>query len=281
MMDSLVSTEWLAGELGAGDLRVIDASWFLPGAGRDARTDYEAEHIPGAVFLDLGELVANDAPVVGKLPPDHKFASRMRSLGLGDGDRVVVYDDSPLRTSARAWWLLNAYGVRDAAILDGGLAKWRAEGRPLESGTPSVRQGHFTAALDKGSVAAKDFVGGIVHSDGHEIVDARSPSRFAGEEPEPRPGVTPGHIPGSRNLPYGTIFNADGTFKKGDDLRAAFEAAGVDLGKPMVATCGSGVTAASILFGAHLLGKEDVLLYDGSWGEWGADPATPKATGRA
>ncbi|HWH17483.1 MAG TPA: 3-mercaptopyruvate sulfurtransferase [Allosphingosinicella sp.] len=280
-MDSLVSTEWLAGELGASDLRVIDATIFLPGSGRDARSEYESGHIPGAVFMDLDEIVDSANPAPHMLPSEHKFASRMQSLGLGDGNRFIVYDNSPLHSSARAWWMLKSFGARHAAILDGGLQKWKAEGRPLESGGTQRQRGHFTAHLAGETVADKDYVSGILQSDAHEIVDARPASRFAGEDPEPRPGVMPGHIPGSKSLPQSELFNPDNSWKRGEELRAAFDQAGVDLSKPMVTTCGSGVTAAVLLFGAHLLGKADVKLYDGSWSEWGADPATPKATGRA
>lgn len=280
-MERLVSTEWLAGELGAPDLRVIDATYFLPEHDRDARAEYEAEHIPGAVFLDLPDVSDPSSDLPNMLPPEHRFASRMQSLGLGDGNRFVVYDHSPLRSAARVWWMLRTFGAHYVAILDGGFAKWKAEGRETESGRPAVRHGHFTPMLDSGAVADKDYVSGIVHSGEHEIVDARSASRFAGEEPETRPGLEAGHIPGSRNLHYAALFREDGTFKQGDELRAAFDCAGVDLGKPMVTTCGSGVTAASLSFAAGLLGKEDVRLYDGSWTEWGSDPATAKATGRA
>ena len=280
-MDSLVTTQWLAAELGAPDLRVIDATMFLPGAGRDARAEYEAEHIPGAVFMDLDEIVDTANPVPHMFPPEHKFASRMQSLGLGDGHRFVVYDNSPLHSSARAWWMLKSFGAHYVAILDGGLSKWKAEGRALESGKPQVRHAHFTAALDGGAIADKAFVGSILGSGEHQIVDARSAPRFAGEEQEPRPGLASGHIPGSKNLPQTSLFNADNSWKQEEALRAAFDGAGVDLSKPMVATCGSGVTAAVILFGAHLLGKTDTKLYDGSWSEWGADPALPKAKGPA
>ena len=280
-MESLVSTEWLAGELGAPDLRVIDASAFLPGSGRAARAEYEAEHIPGAVFFDHEDVSDTNSPLPHTLPPEHKFASRMQTLGLGDGNRFVVYDNSPLHSGARAWWMLKIFGAHYVALLDGGMQKWKAEGRPVESGRVHVRHAHFTPMLDAGAVADKGYVSSILHSGQHEIVDARSASRFAGEDPEPRPGLEAGHIPGSRSLPQGQLFNEDNTWKRGDELRAAFEQAGVDLSKPMVTTCGSGVTAAVLLFGAHLLGKEDVKLYDGSWSEWGGDPTTPKATGRA
>lgn len=280
-MDSLVSTDWLAAELGAPDLRIIDATIFLPGSGRDARAEHEAGHIPGAVFMDLDEIVDTAHPAPHMMPPEPKFASRMQTLGLGDGNRFLVYDNSPLHSAARAWWMLRSFGAHYVAVLDGGLQKWTAEGRPLESGKVHVRHAHFSAFLDDDAIADKDYVSGIVHSGGHVIVDARPASRFAGEDPEPRPGVMPGHIPGSRSLPQSELFNADNSWKRGEALRAAFDGAGVDLDKPMITTCGSGVTAAVLLFGAHLLGKSDVKLYDGSWSEWGADPATPKATGAA
>ena len=279
-MDVLVSTEWLEKELGASDLRIIDATHFLPTDDRDARAEYEEEHIPGAVFLDLDSLADSDHPVPGMLPPEHKFASRMESLGLGDGNRFVVYDNSPLHSAARAWWMLKIYGAHHVAILDGGLQKWSAEGRPVERGKPQLRHAHFTAWLDRSSVVEKDHVRSIVCSGEAELVDARGAKRFEGDQ-EPRPGVSPGHIPGSRNLPQSKLFRADNSWKQGDELRAAFAEAGVDLDKPMVTSCGSGVTAAAILFGAQLLGKHDVKLYDGSWAEWGSDPSTPKATGPA
>jgi thiosulfate/3-mercaptopyruvate sulfurtransferase len=280
-MDSLVTTEWLEGELGASDLRVIDATLFLPGEPRDARSEYEAEHIPGAVFLDLEEVSDPSNPVPHMVPPEPRFASRMASLGLRDGQRFVVYDNSPLHSAARAWWMLKSFGAHYVAILDGGLQKWRAEGRPLESGRPQVRHGHFSPRFDSGAVADKDAVTGLIGDGVHEIVDARGSARFTGEEAEPRPGMASGHIPGSKNLPQGSLFDPDNSWKRGDALRAAFDSAGIDLAKPMVATCGSGITACVLLFGAHLLGKEDVRLYDGSWSEWGADPATPKAMGPA
>ncbi|HWT12496.1 MAG TPA: sulfurtransferase, partial [Allosphingosinicella sp.] len=210
-----------------------------------------------------------------------KFASRMQSLGARDGARFVVYDNSPLHSAARIWWMLKAFGAHYVALLDGGFAKWEAEGRPVERGRAHHRHGHFTALLDRSAVADKGEVRRLLGAGTHEIVDARPAERFAGSRPEPRPGLASGHIPGSRNLPQAELFNDDNSWKRGDALRAAFEAAGVDLAKPMVTTCGSGVTAAVLLFGAHLLGKEDVRLYDGSWSEWGADSELPKETGAA
>ena len=277
-MDSLVMTDWLAGEFGAPDLRVADATFFLPTEGRDARAEFEAAHIPGAVFFDLEQIVDRDHPAPGMLPPAPAFAASMQALGLGDGDRIVIYDNSPHHSAARAWWMLKSYGAADVAILDGGLSKWRAEGRAVESGRASPVRSDFTPVTDPHLLADKKAV---MHSKGCVLVDARSAQRFAGEQPEPRPGVAPGHIPGSRNLPHGWLFNPDNSFKRGEALRAAFEQAGVDLSRPMITTCGSGVTAAVVLFGAHLLGKRDVRLYDGSWAEWGSDPSTPKAMGSA
>ncbi|MDQ4088176.1 MAG: 3-mercaptopyruvate sulfurtransferase [Pseudomonadota bacterium] len=280
-MESLVSTQWLERELGALDLTIIDATTFLPGTGRDAPAEYEAEHIPGAVFLDIEEVSDSDSPYPHMLPPPHKFASRMQSIGARDGNRFVVYDNSPLHSAARVWWMLRIFGAHYVALLDGGLQKWKAEGRPLEQSRPQLRQGHFSQLVDEAAVADKGSVRALVGAGTHEIVDARPANRFAGSGPEPRAGLASGHIPGSRNLPQSELFNADNSWKRGEALRAAFEAAGIDLTKPMVTTCGSGVTAAVVLFGAHLLGKDDVKLYDGSWTEWGADPELPKATGPA
>ncbi|HYD11531.1 MAG TPA: 3-mercaptopyruvate sulfurtransferase [Allosphingosinicella sp.] len=279
-MDPLVSTDWLAAERGAPDLRILDATAFLPGSGRDARAEFAAAHIPGAVFFDHEAVSDPDSPLPHAWPPAHLFASRMRALGIGDHDRIVIYDNSPIHTSARAWYMLRSFGARRVALLDGGLQKWTAEGRPLESGAPSPRPGHFTPQPAAGAVASKARLLSLLGSD-TVIADARAAERFRGEAAEPRPGLAAGHIPGARSLPQGAFFHADNTHKQGAGLRALFDEAGIDLARPLVATCGSGVTACVILFGAHLLGKSDLSLYDGSWSEWGADPATPKAQGPA
>lgn len=281
-MDPLVSTQWLADHLADRDLRVADATLHanFPGdAPRDAAAEFGAAHIPGAVFLDLAGFAAKDTPLPSMLPSPAQFASRMGKAGLGDGVRIVLYDDAPHRTAARAWAMCRAFGFTDVALLDGGLAKWRAEGRPLETGRAEPRPRHATPR-DSG-VGIADMAGvKAALSRGDQLVDARSAARFSGEEPDPRPEVAPGHIPGSLNLPYTSLFAADGTWKRGDDLAAAFRAAGVDLDRPVVTTCGSGITAAVLAFGLHLIGR-DAALYDASWSEWGADPFTPKAIGTA
>jgi thiosulfate/3-mercaptopyruvate sulfurtransferase len=281
-MDSLVSTDWLAREMGASDLRIVDASYHLAEAGRDAAAEYEAAHIPGAVFMDLAELADPASPVDNTLPSAEKFASRMQSLGLGDGSRVVLYDDSAIRTSARAWFMLSkVFGAHNVAVLDGGLAKWKAEERELAGGRESLRPRHFTAWQDSRRLRSKAEVLANLDGGAEQLVDARGAPRFTGEEKETRAGVASGHIPGSRNLPYKALYNADDTFKDKAGLKAAFEEAGVDLARPLVTTCGSGMTACALAFALHLIGKDDVALYDGSWSEWGADPATPKAVGPA
>lgn len=278
-MDSLVTTEWLAAEMGASDLRVVDASRHMADTGRNASAEYEAGHIPGAVFMDLGELIDRSASVENTLPSAAKFASRMQTLGLGDGSRIVLYDDSAIHSAARAWYMLKLFGAHNVAILDGGLAKWKAEGRALATGRESLRHRHFTVWQDDAQTRSKAQILENLDTRVEQVIDARGAPRFTGAEAEPRAGMASGHIPGSRNVHYAALFNPDGTFKDKAGLRAAFENAGIDLDKPIVTTCGSGMTACVLAFGLELLGKHDVALYDGSWAEWGADSATPKAVG--
>jgi thiosulfate/3-mercaptopyruvate sulfurtransferase len=280
-MDSLVTTRWLADDMAASDLRIVDASSHLPDAGRNARHEYEAGHIPGAVFMDLADLVDPAATVENTLPSPEKFASRMQLLGLGDGSRIVVYDDSAIHSAARAWFMLRLFGAQNVAILDGGLGKWAAESREVQSGVNQLRHRHYTAWQAADRLRDKTAVMANIASRAEQVVDARGAARFAGSAPEPRAGMAAGHIPGAINLPYTKLYNPDGSFIAPDAIRALFVGAGVDLSRPIITSCGSGMTACVLIFALHLIGKDDVALYDGSWAEWGADPSTPKETGPA
>ncbi len=280
-MDGLVTTGWLASALGGRDLCVIDATWFIGTEGRNAAAEYDAGHIPGAAFMDLAGLANSNSPYPMMLPTAETFSRKMQSLGVGNGCRIVVYDNSPYHSAARAWWMLRIFGMHDVALLDGGLAKWKAEGRTLNTGTETHPHRGFVAQKDERLVRSLDQVKANLTTQAEQILDARSAGRFSGDEPDLRGIVASGHIPGSFNLPYGALFNADGTWKMGDALEMAFAASGIDLDRPIVGTCGSGMTASVLVFGAHLLGKADISLYDGSWSEWGASPDTPKAMAAA
>ena len=281
-MDSLVSTEWLAGELGATDLKIIDASAHLPAAKRDPRAEFAADHIAGALFLDLPTLKDAGSPVPNGLPTAEQFAERMATLGIARSDRVVIYDDSDAKTSARAWFILRMNGMHDVAILDGGFAKWRAEGRPSASGPHApVANEPELAPEDRSKVRSKREMLANVESRGEQVIDARDAGRFTGESADTVHGLPGGHIPRARNLFFRDLYNPDGTFKPDAELRAAFENAGVQLSRPIVTSCGSGVTASVLLFALDRLGVKDAALYDGSWSDWGADPATPNEIGAA
>jgi len=277
----LVETSWLAAHLNAPDLIILDGSMHLPTAKRDAYAEYKAEHIPGAMFFDINDIADEKSALPHMLPSPAKFASRMRKMGIGDGMRIIAYDSEGLYSAARVWWMFRVMGHPDVAVLDGGLKKWKAEGRPVTDEVTQLRTPrHFTARFHGELVRDKDDVKGLIGSAAVQIVDARASARFAGTAPEPRAGLRSGHIPSSKSVPFGTLLNADGTMKSEAELAAAFKAAGVDPAKPVVATCGSGVTAGVIALALARLGQSDAAVYDGSWSEWGLENAgTPVATG--
>lgn len=281
-MEILVSASWLADQQGSPDLKILDATAFLPGTPRDPVEEFRAAHIPDALFLDLATLNDDEDPRPAMAPTNAQFAARMAELGIDQDDHIVVYDNSPLSSSGRAWWLLRIFGARQVAILDGGFARWQAEGRPTEADESAApHSANFVPERNDSAIATKADVLKNLTSCAAQVVDARSGDRFRGEAAEPRPGMAEGHIPGSANVPTSKLLDEDGLWKKGDALRKAFTDAGVDLDKPLIMSCGSGVTACNLLFGTALLGKDDVRIYDGSWSEWGADPSTPKAVGAA
>ncbi|UWQ50195.1 3-mercaptopyruvate sulfurtransferase [Leisingera caerulea] len=276
---TLVSTDWLAAHLKDPDLRVLDASWYLPQQGRDARAEYEAAHIPGARFFDIDEISDNRSDLPHMVPPVEKFMSKLRAMGVGDGHQVVIYDGAGLFSAARVWWLFRLMGQTNVAVLDGGFPKWQAEGHPVEDLPPVIRDRHMTVRVQNHMVRDVTQVSAAAKLGDHEIIDARSAERFRGDAPEPREGLRAGHIPGSKNVPFGQVLNEDGTMKDPEGIRAAFESAGVDLSKPAITSCGSGVTAAILSLALERTGKTDHSLYDGSWVEWGAFPTLPVATG--
>jgi len=278
---TLVSTEWLHAHLKDPDLRILDGSYYLPQMGRDPRAEYDAAHVPNARFFDIDDVADHGSDLPHMVPPVEKFMSRMRAMGVGDGHQVVVYDGMGLFSAARVWWLFKLMGQNNIAVLDGGLPKWQAEGRPVEDLPPVIRDRHMTVRRQNHMVKDVTQVSAASKLGDYEIIDARSPGRFRGEEPEPRAGLRPGHIPGSKNVCFKDLLNADQTMKTPVEIRQIFEAAGVDFNKPAITTCGSGVTAAVLSLGLERIGKTDHSLYDGSWSEWGMFPTVPVATGDA
>lgn len=274
-LPTAVTTEWLAKELGAPDLRVLDGTWHMPQLRRDARAEFAQGHVPGAAFFDIDAIADPATTLPHMLPTAEAFATAVGALGVGSGDRVVVYDTRGVVSAARVWWTFRVFGHDSVAVLDGGLRAWKAEGRPLETGAPTPPRREFRARLRPELVRDLDAMRRNLATHGEQVLDARSRGRFAGTEPEPRPGLRGGHIPGSLNLPYETLYRPDGMLLPTDGLRAAIEAAGVDLGKPITTTCGSGVTASVLALALHLVGVPGVAVYDGSWTEWASQPDTP------
>ena len=276
---SLIETEELARELHAPDLVILDASWHMPAEGRNARAEYLAEHIPGALFFDIDEIADTKSHLPHMLPPPEKFSSRMRSMGIGDGSRIVVYNSAGLFSAARVWWTFRVMGVQDISVLNGGLPKWKREGHPLESGEPTARTArHFTARRNADLVRDLSDMKSLIKDRTAEIVDARAAERFAGKAPESRAGLRSGHIPGAHNLPFAKLIAKDGTLKPAPEVERLFEEAGVDLSKPVVASCGSGITASVLALALAEIGHRRTSVYDGSWSEWGADQNLPIET---
>jgi thiosulfate/3-mercaptopyruvate sulfurtransferase len=274
-VDAVVTTEWLAKHLGAPDLRVVDGTWHLPHLARDARAEYVTAHIPGAVFFDIDAIADHGTDLPHMLPNAEAFAAAVGALGIDSDDRIVVYDVRGVVSAARVWWSFRAFGHDAVFVLDGGLRKWRAEGRPLERGAATPPRRAFVARPQPDLVRDLGAMRANLGSRAAQVLDARSAGRFAGTEPEPRPGLRGGHIPGSLNLPYETLYAGDGTLKPRDELAEAVATAGVDPARPIVTTCGSGVTASVLALALYEVGRRDVAVYDGSWSEWGGRADTP------
>ncbi len=278
----LVSTAWLAEHLRAPDVRVVDASYYLPNEGLNPRAEFELHHIPGAVFFDIDEIADTGSPLPHMLPAPEKFSSRVRKLGLGDGIRIVVYDQRGIFSAPRVWWTFRLFGHDDVAVLDGGLPKWLAEGRGVEEGPGRAGERHFTARMNTMMVRDKAQILANLKSGREQVLDARSLGRFEGRDPEPREGLRGGHIPGSVSLPFTEFIDAETqTMRASEEIKALLTAAGVDPRRPVTTTCGSGITAAVLALGLHITGHRDVAVYDGSWSEWGLAGETPVATGPA
>ncbi|TXI06134.1 MAG: 3-mercaptopyruvate sulfurtransferase [Rhizobium sp.] len=276
----VVSADWLQGELGAKDLRILDASFYLPAQKRDADAEYAGGHIPGAIRFDQDKISDHSTNLPHMVPSPEFFAAEVGKLGISESDRIVVYDGPGVFASPRVWWLFHiVMGAPNVFVLDGGLDGWKAEGRPLETTVPAFEPTTFKPKFDGGRVVSLDEMRGIVDSHSLQIADARSAGRFAAAEPEPREGMRSGHMPGARSLPSG-VFAANGKFKSLPELRETIEKAGIDLDKPVVTTCGSGITAAIITLALESLGHGSNRLYDGSWSEWGSRADTPIVTGK-
>jgi len=280
--EALVGTEWLAAHLDDPHVRVVDSSFKLPGITPTAREDYDRGHIPGTVFFDIDDIAEPGTSLPHMIPSPELFARKMEGLGIGDDDRVIVYDSAGLSSAGRAWWMLRLFGHRNVALLDGGLPQWKAAGRPLETAVPNPPLRRFTARFDPALVRHKHALLGNLATRREQVVDARAAGRFAGVAEETRPGLRRGHIPGSRNLPYDRVTDPQThRLRDAEALSELFRDAGVALDRPIVTSCGSGVTACALAFALHLIGHPGAAVYDGSWSEWGLPGDTPVETGPA
>jgi thiosulfate/3-mercaptopyruvate sulfurtransferase len=281
MSGELVTAEWLKARLGRPGVKVVDASWYLPPQNRNPKAEFLAGHIPGAVYFDIDEIADHSTDLPHMLPDEATFAAAAGGLGLSERDTIVVYDGMGIFSAARVWWMLRTFGAKDAHVLDGGLPAWKAAGFPLEAGEPKPAPARFATRFDPASVVDFEAVGAALAAGSDVVVDARSAPRFRGEAPEPRAGLRAGHMPGARNVHYESLLDGRGRMRAPEEIRHVFQQAGVDLSAPIITSCGSGVTAATLLLALAQLGKDDVRLYDGSWTEWGSRPDAPVVTGEA
>lgn len=272
---SLVSTNWLAENLGDPNIRIFDSSWHMPNAGRDAKAEYDAAHIPGALFFDVDEIADTENPLPHMMPSEEKMASRLRSFGISNSDHIVIYDHSAGLSASRGWYMFKSFGHKKVSILNGGYAKWAAESHPVTDDIPVFNKSHYIASKDDNATRTVEQLIENITTKAEQVIDARSNGRFLGTEPEPRAGLKSGRIPGSFNVPFNVLLNDDKMFKSPEELKEIFLNSGVDLEKPVVTSCGSGMTACVLLFALDLIGQNNKSLYDGSWTEWGSHPDTP------